>query len=127
MLSPGVKKMDKILFHEMEFYGYHGVYPEENRIGQRFRVDLELKTDLSVAGKSDDLSDTINYADVYETVKAMVEGERYQLVEALAERIAAKLLSRFSLDAVLVRVTKPDPPIPGHYKAVAVEIERSRA
>lgn len=119
--------MDKILFHEMEFYGYHGVYPEENRIGQRFRVDLELKTDLSVAGKSDDLSDTINYADVYETVKAMVEGERYQLVEALAERIAAKLLSRFSLDAVLVRVTKPDPPIPGHYKAVAVEIERSRA
>jgi dihydroneopterin aldolase len=120
--------MDKILFNKMEFWGYHGAFKEENKLGQRFFVDLELYLDLSKAGHSDNLQDTVNYADVYNTTRQVVEQERYELVEAVAERLAAKILTEYSLvDEILVRVTKPDPPIPGHYQSVAVEITRSRA
>lgn len=119
--------MDKILFNRMEFWGYHGAFPEENKLGQRFYVDLELSCDLSRAGHSDNLNDTVNYADVYTTTKQVVEGERYALVEAVAEQIASRLLTQYVLIAeVLVRVVKPDPPIPGHYQSVAVEIKRGR-
>lgn len=119
--------MDKIHVNQMEFYGYHGVFPEETRLGQRFGVDLTVELDLSKAGQSDDLEDSINYADLYHACKEVVEGIPYKLVEAVAEKIAALILERFSLvEACHVKVIKPDPPIPGHYKSVAVEITRSR-
>ena len=111
----------------MEFYGYHGVFPEETRLGQRFAVDLTVDLDLSKAGKSDDLNESINYADLYMVCKDIVEGQPYKLVEAIAEKIAGTILERFSQEeACHVKVIKPDPPIPGHYKSVAVEITRSR-
>ncbi|ERI08740.1 dihydroneopterin aldolase [Aneurinibacillus aneurinilyticus] len=120
--------MDKILFNKMEFWGYHGAFKEENKLGQRFYVDLELYFDLSKAGRSDNLEDTVNYADIYKTVQQIVEKEKYELVEAIAERLATKILDGYMIiDEVLVRVTKPDPPIPGHYESVAIEIRRSRA
>lgn len=119
--------MDKIYFNGMRFYGYHGVYPEENRLGQRFHVDLQLYLDLSLPGKTDDLHDTVNYADAYQIAKRIVEEERYRLIETVAEKIAARLLESFDLvKQVMVRVTKPDPPIPGHYDSVAVEIIRKK-
>ncbi|GEN34544.1 MULTISPECIES: dihydroneopterin aldolase [Aneurinibacillus] len=119
--------MDKILFNKMEFWGYHGAFKEENTLGQRFYVDLEIYFDLSKAGHSDNLKDTVNYADIYKTTQQVVENEKYELVEAIAERLAAKILDSYLLiDEILVRVTKPDPPIPGHYQSVAVEIKRSR-
>lgn len=117
---------DKIFLQRMEFYAYHGVKPEENRLGQRFYVDLELELDLSPAGNSDDLSLTVNYAEVYEMVRQEVEKKRYQLIERLAERICQKLLDQFPIDGVLIRITKPDPPIPGHYQAVGVELRRKK-
>ncbi|SEN63454.1 dihydroneopterin aldolase [Lihuaxuella thermophila] len=119
--------MDKIFFNEMYFYGYHGAYPEENKLGQRFIVDLELGLDLRPSALNDDLSQTVNYAEVYQAVKKEVEETQVQLVETLAERIADRLLSTFPVEQVLVRVTKPDPPIPGHYKAVGVEILRRKS
>jgi dihydroneopterin aldolase len=89
---------------------------------------LELYFDLSKAGRSDNLEDTVNYADIYKTVQQIVEKEKYELVEAIAERLATKILDGYMIiDEVLVRVTKPDPPIPGHYESVAIEIRRSRA
>ncbi|WP_134702183.1 dihydroneopterin aldolase [Ammoniphilus sp. YIM 78166] len=119
--------MDKIYFNGMEFYGYHGVYPEENKLGQRYIVDIELYLDLSRAGQTDNLDHTINYSQVYELCKDTVENETYQLVEKVAQQIAEKSLQKFSLlDELLVRVVKPDPPIPGHYDSVAVEIRRGR-
>lgn len=118
--------MDKIFFNHMHFYAYHGAFPEENRLGQRFMVDLELGLDLRPAGRSDDLELTVNYADVYQLVKAEVEGTQVKLVETLAERIADKCLNQYPIEEIMVRVTKPDPPIPGHYQAVGVEIRRSR-
>lgn len=119
--------MDKIHVNQMEFYGYHGVFPEETKLGQRFGVDLTVELDLSKAGKSDNLEDSINYAELYQTCKEIVEGESFKLVETVAEKIADTILERFSLvESCHVKVIKPDPPIPGHYKSVAVEITRSR-
>ncbi|WP_088105910.1 dihydroneopterin aldolase [Halalkalibacter urbisdiaboli] len=119
--------MDKIYLNELAFFGYHGVFEEETKLGQRFYVDLVLELDLKEAGKSDDLEKTINYGNVYEEVKAIVEGKPYKLVEAVAEKIASTLLSHFDLlERCTVKVTKPDPPIPGHYRSVAVEITRSK-
>ncbi|MGV3463944.1 MAG: dihydroneopterin aldolase [Heyndrickxia sp.] len=119
--------MDKIYLNELEFYGYHGVLAEENRLGQRFRVSLVLELDLSRAGKSDDLNDTVSYAEVYEICKDIVEGKPYRLLEAVADKIATSILECHPLIArTTVKVIKPDPPIPGHYQSVAVEITRSK-
>ncbi len=119
--------MDKIFVNKMEFYGYHGVFPEETRLGQRFIVDLMVEADLRRAGESDDLTYSINYGELYELCKGIVEGPPSKLVEAVAEKIAQACLSQFTrVMTCTVRVTKPDPPIPGHYESVAVEITRSR-
>ena len=66
--------LDKIYVNKMEFYGYHGVLPEENKLGQRFRVDLMVETDLKQAGVTDELEESISYADLYQVCKEIVEG-----------------------------------------------------
>lgn len=119
--------IDKIYLNQMKFYGYHGVFPEETKLGQRFMIDLTVELDLSKAGKTDDLTQSVNYADLYNTCKKVVEGETHNLVETVAERIAEEILSSFTLiERCTVKAIKPDPPIPGHYESVAVEITRSR-
>ncbi|WP_085504804.1 dihydroneopterin aldolase [Thalassobacillus devorans] len=119
--------MDKIYLNKMEFYGYHGLFPEENKLGQRFYVDLELDVDLAKAGKTDDMNESIDYGEIYQVTKAVVEGEARKLVEAVAEDVADRLLAAFTkLEGCRVKVIKPDPPIPGHYQSVAIEIYRSR-
>lgn len=118
--------MDKIFFSGMSFYGFHGVYGAEAELGQRFMVDLELSIDLSRAGASDDLHDTVNYAEIFTCVQKVVEGERYNLVERLTTEVARQLLGHFPLVEVKVKVTKPNPPIKGHYEGVAIEMIRKR-
>ncbi|MHC5252674.1 dihydroneopterin aldolase [Listeria kieliensis] len=120
--------MDKIYMNELSFYGYHGVLPEENKLGQTFQISLVLHLSTKKAGETDSVEDTVSYADVYETVKAVVEGKRFKLIEAVAETIASEVLTGYPLlSRVTVKVVKPNPPIPGHYHSVAVEIERERA
>ncbi|MBD8005926.1 dihydroneopterin aldolase [Bacillus norwichensis] len=119
--------MDKIYLNEMDFYGNHGVFPEEAALGQRFRVNVVMETDLRAAGRSDNLEKTINYADVYTLCKEIVEGKRFNLIEAVAENIAVDILERFeSVERAHVKVIKPNPPINGIYDSVAVEIIRGR-
>ncbi|TDL30398.1 dihydroneopterin aldolase [Jeotgalibacillus sp. S-D1] len=119
--------MDKIKVNNMEFYGYHGVFKEENKLGQRFRVNALLELDLSQSAQSDNVEDSINYADVYQLCKEIVEGEPCNLVEAVAEKIASGMLEQFEkLQQCTIEVVKPDPPIPGHYNSVAIEITRGR-
>ncbi|KZE68135.1 dihydroneopterin aldolase [Fictibacillus phosphorivorans] len=120
--------MDKMYVNGMKFYGYHGVFAEEQKLGQRFNVDVVLSMDLSKAGLSDELDATVNYGEVYGAVKEIVEGEPVKLLETLAETISAALLAKFTqIDETTIKVIKPDPPIPGHYESVAVEITRGRA
>lgn len=118
--------MDKIYFTQMSFYGYHGVFDAEAQLGQRFYVDLELSLDLSTASESDNLNDTVNYANIFSCVQQVVEGDRYQLVEKLTGRISSQLLVSFPFIEVKVKVTKPNPPINGHYDSVAIEMVRRR-
>lgn len=119
--------MDKIYVNQMEFYGYHGVFSEETRLGQRFIVDLAVGLDLKKAGETDNLDASVNYAELYQVCKEVVEGKPFKLIESVAEKIASRLLGEFSLiEEVAIKVIKPDPPIPGHYKFVAAEITRRR-
>ncbi|WP_121641181.1 dihydroneopterin aldolase [Virgibacillus sp. Bac330] len=119
--------MDKILLQQLQFYGFHGLLPEENKLGQRFQVDATLYLDLSKSGNSDDMNDSIHYGQAYEYIKEIVEGEAKQLIEAVAESIAEKLLTSFDmLEACNIKLIKPDPPIPGQYHSVAVEIYREK-
>ena len=120
--------MDYIHLNEMEFYGYHGALPEETRLGQRFRVTVSLATDLSGAGKTDELDKTVNYAEVYNVCRSVVEGKPVKLIETVAETIAEEIAKNFADKVFGVRVVlvKPDPPIPGHYSSVSVEITRGR-
>lgn len=118
--------MDKIILKQMSFYAYHGAFPEENKLGQRFMVDLELRLNLRRAGQTDQLEYSIDYGRVFQAVQHIVENEQFCLIETLAEKIADTLLTEFSVPEVLVRVTKPDPPIRGHYESVGVEMVRSK-
>ena len=105
--------MDTITIKGMHFYGYHGCLPEEQRTGQPFHVDAVLYADLSKAGASDELNDTIDYSRVYQLVQSIVEGRTYRLIERLAAVIADEVLAGFPVDAVRVAVHKPQAPIGG--------------
>lgn len=118
--------MDKIMARGLTFTACHGVLAEEKVNPQTFLVDLDLFMDLQPAGISDDLKDTVSYADVYEQVKKIVENESYNLLEALAENIAASLLVCFPLQGVKVTVYKPNAPINGKFDHFAVKIIRFR-
>lgn len=119
--------MDRIRLTGMRFYGYHGFFPEEARLGQSFIVDLELEVDLRPAGTQDSLALTVDYGKVYGTVKEIVEGAPFKLIEAVAERVASRVLGHFSgVQAVTVQVHKPNAPIPGPVDDVTVEIYRRR-
>jgi dihydroneopterin aldolase len=116
--------LDRVFVQGIQFYGYHGVAEEERRQGQRFLVDVELSMDLRPAGGSDELSASIDYAEVLRLVKEIGEREQYRLLEALAERVATALLERFPAAGVRVRASKPATPLPGVFEAVGVEISR---
>ncbi|MBS5788311.1 MAG: dihydroneopterin aldolase [Clostridioides difficile] len=119
--------MDKILLNNLGFYGYHGVLAEENILGQKFFLDIELYLDTHEAGISDDMNKSVSYADVYNLVKNIVEDRRYKLIEAVAENIAIEILEKFVLiNEVLVRVKKPEAPVNGIYDYFGVEIRRCR-
>lgn len=120
--------MDTIYLNKMEFYGYHGVLPEETRLGQKFLVDIRVETDLKRAGQTDNLEESVSYVDLFEVCKSIVEGKPFKLIEAVAEKIAQETLQQFTkVLSVTVKVIKPNPPIPGHYESVAVEITRRRS
>jgi dihydroneopterin aldolase len=117
---------DSIRLHNMQFYGRHGVNPEEQTLGQRFEVDVEVRLDTRPAALQDNLHLTINYAQVYKTVKRIVEEERFALIETLAETLATAIGRQFQPTSVRVCLRKPHAPIKGIFDYVAVEIERTQ-
>ncbi|WP_321502987.1 dihydroneopterin aldolase [Breoghania sp.] len=119
--------MDRIILEDLSFFAYHGVYEEEARLGQRFHVDLTIWADLSKAGSSDNYEDTICYAGLTRTVEEVVMGQRFKLIERLAQAIADAILGDERIARVAVRVHKPGAPLPIASGQVSIEIERSRA
>lgn len=117
---------DYIRLQNMVFYGYHGVLAAEQEMGQRFAVDLLLYADLRDAGVKDDLKYTINYAEVYQYVKLLVEEHRFNLLEALAEAIADLILDKFPVVRIVVNIRKPSAPVAGIFDYVEVSIEREQ-
>ena len=115
---------DMIHLRGLEFYAYHGALPEEQVLGQKFLIDMDLVFDLSQAGTTDQVEDTIHYGEVYQVIKACVTGDKHQLIEHLAEKIARQVLKQFPCTSVRVEVHKPQAPIPGIFKDVSVEIWR---
>ncbi|MGY8824806.1 MAG: dihydroneopterin aldolase [Candidatus Latescibacterota bacterium] len=115
---------DTIRLRNMRFYAYHGLFDEEAQLGQRFEIDLELKSDLRQAGLKDDLKLSIDYSTVYKTVAEIVTQQRFKLIEALAEHIAAQIGRTYAPIALVVRVRKPNPPVPGDFDGIEVEIQR---
>lgn len=120
--------MDYIHLKEMQFFGYHGVLPEENVLGQRFRANVSLAVDMKRAGETDELDQTVSYVGVYDICKEVIEGKPFKLIEAVAEKVASSILTQYEgqIFGCSVEIIKPDPPIPGHYKEVAVEITRGQ-
>jgi len=108
----------------LEFYGYHGVMSEERNIGQKFVVDVDIYLHIMKGGKTDDIRDTISYAEVYKVIKEFMEQKQYKLLEALAENIAEIILRDFDCKAVKIEVHKPHAPVPGIFEDISIEIYR---
>ncbi len=120
--------LDEVFLEGLRFFAYHGVHPEEKARGQRFTVDVRMWADLRAAGESDDLTRTINYSAVHKAVRDVVEGPPRDLIEAVAEEVAAVVLVGFPLVArVEVTVRKPEVGLKGAFlDAAGVRITRSR-
>jgi len=118
---------DIIRIKNASFYAYHGVASDEQNLGGKFEVDLEISSDLSAARESDSLKRTVDYEAVYAFVHKTVTGKKYFLLEALANTIAVGLLKEFSpIRSVKVTVRKPHPPVKGVVDYVEVEVTEHR-
>uniref|UniRef100_A0A6M2F8X5 7,8-dihydroneopterin aldolase n=1 Tax=Populus davidiana TaxID=266767 RepID=A0A6M2F8X5_9ROSI len=119
---------DKLVLRGLMFHGFHGVKPEERTLGQKFLIDVDAWMDLQAAGKSDCLSDTISYTEIYRIVKEIVEGPPQNLLESVAQLIASTTLSKYpQISAVRVKVGKPHVAVRGPLDYLGVEILRHRS
>ena len=118
--------MDKIILKGIQFHGYHGVAEAERQLGQKYEIDLELMTDLSLAGRTDDLGNTIDYAQVVQLAIEIGTHGSFQLFEALAETIAGEILAQFQIEEVRITLKKLSPPIEPTLTYAGVEIRRKR-
>jgi len=118
--------MDTIEITGIRCYGYTGYLPEEQVLGQWFEVDVTLWLDLSVAGKSDGIEDTLDYRATIETVKKLVKTAKFALVERLASAIASSILESVKVTQVRVRLTKPAAPIPDFEGKITIDIVRGK-
>lgn len=118
--------MDRILIRGLRVYAYHGVKPEEQEKGQPFELDLTLTADLSRAGQTDRLEDTVNYSAVAKLAVAAMQSEKNALIERAATRVAESILSAFPVEEVTVRLKKPRAPVAADFQYMAVEITRRR-
>ncbi|WOL15765.1 dihydroneopterin aldolase 2-like isoform X1 [Canna indica] len=118
---------DKLILRGLLFHGFHGVKQEEKKLGQKFLVDVDAWLDLSKAGESDDISDTVSYAAIYRCriAKKIVEGPSRDLLESVAHLIAKNVLVDFpQISAVRVKIAKPHVAVPGTIDHLGVEITR---
>lgn len=118
---------DHILVKDLIVYAYHGVHPEEQRLGQRFEVDLDCELDLSEAAARDTAGATVSYTSLVEIVQELSAGRKFFLIEALAGSVADTILDRYSrIERVTVTVRKPSAPIPASLSYVGVKVSRGR-
>uniref|UniRef100_A0A2P2ITZ7 7,8-dihydroneopterin aldolase n=1 Tax=Rhizophora mucronata TaxID=61149 RepID=A0A2P2ITZ7_RHIMU len=128
MEDVGITGGDKLILRGLKFHGFHGVKPEEKTLGQKFLVDVDAWLDLREAGKSDCLSDTISYTDIYRIVKEVVQGPSHNLLESVAQQIATTTLTKYpKISAIRVKVGKPHVAVHDTLDYLGVEIVRHRS
>lgn len=119
--------LDKIRIEGLEVFANHGVYAEENKLGQKFVVSATLYADLRRAGETDDLAASIDYGDVAHAIEDYLHDHTFKLIEAAAEGLAGMLLANYpALFGVRIKLEKPWAPIGLPLSSVSVEIERLR-
>ena len=119
--------MGKIIIEEMEFYAFHGHYQEEQIVGNRFLVDLDIRTDLSVPADSDKLADALNYQKVYQIIKKEMKRTKSNLLENIGKRMLDALFQEMEgIQKATIRVRKLNPPLGGPIKSVGVTLSRKQ-
>ncbi len=114
----------KIIIEDLKIYAYHGVLPEETITGTYFLLNLELHADLWKASESDDLNDTINYAEINEIIHSEMKIPS-KLLEHVSARIINKIHENFpQISFIKLKITKTSPPMKGEMKGVSVEFEK---
>jgi dihydroneopterin aldolase len=109
------------------FYAYHGVKQDEQNLGGKFELDVEMVLDLTAATETDSVKRTVDYESVYDYVKGVVTTKKYYLLETLANTIAIGLMREYPpVDEVKVRIRKPHPPVKGVVDHIEVEIFKKR-
>jgi dihydroneopterin aldolase len=119
--------LEKILINDLKVFAHHGVLPEEREKGQEFLIDLEIELDAGAAIEADDISGTVDYTHVAESVSRIATGERYNLIETLASKIAEYLVTLPGAGRATVTVKKPEAPLPVSVGWVGVSVSRERA
>lgn len=117
--------MDKIKIKDLEIFANHGVFPEENTLGQKFVISVTMYTNTRKAGMSDDLTQSIHYGEVSHFIKNFMETHTFQLIETVAEKLAMELLIAFPLMQKMdLEIKKPWAPVRLPLDTVSVEISR---
>lgn len=117
---------DRIVLRGLRARGRHGCLPAERELGQEFVIDVALGLDTRPAAAGDDLVKTVDYGALADRLVSIVEGEPVNLIETLADRLAARCLEAPQVEYVEVTVHKPSAPVPHPFTDVAVTIQRSR-
>lgn len=121
------KRLDTVFLEGVELFGYIGVLEAEKRNGQTFYIDVELGVDLRVAGQSDLLVHTVNYAEVFALAEQLMEEARFDLIESYAEQLSEEIFSYFDLvRRTKITVRKPEAPLAGTFRSAGITIRRER-
>lgn len=119
--------MDKIIIKGLKVFAYHGVNPEEKVDGQNFILDITAYKNLKKAGETDNIDDTVSYAKILKTAVKVLNEDKYDLLEKVAQRVAQQIFLEFdSIKAIDVCLKKPESPIKADFEYVGVEISRTR-
>ena len=119
--------MGKIVIEEMEFYAFHGHYQEEQIVGNRFLVDLEMEADLTEPADSDNLKDAVNYQQAYQIVKNEMRRTKSNLLENIGKRILDALYAEMEgIEKATIRIRKLNPPMGGPIKSVGIKMSRKQ-
>lgn len=115
-----------ILLENIRFFAYHGVAPQETTVGNEFVVSLRLKTDITRAMESDDVADTVNYAEIHQAVKEEMDIPS-KLLEHVAGRIVRRLFNDFpTIESIDLKLSKRNPPMGADIETAGVEVHIER-
>ena len=116
--------MDRIRILNLKIPAKHGVYEFEKDKEGLFELDIEMYTDLSLPGSSDDLTDTVNYDEAVSLITEIFSEKEYNLIEAVGETICSRLLQQYPIQKVRIKIRKPHAPIMANLDTVEVELTR---